>query len=258
MTFKKHRILLVVETYPNLSKKYDKTVCMAGIDIDSSEWMRIYPVTYFDLPYTKRPHKYEVIEVLAERNLAEKFQRKESHKIKTDSIKRIGWLSTKNDWKGRNDVIYKRIDPSIEVLEEEYNKDKTSLGFIRPERIIDFYVKSVAEARDWEKELIEGNQKTLSKKPYKTPLDKIPYRFAYKFSCNQDCKGHDLMVEDWELLALYRGLIKKGDTKEVAIAKCIKKYKDYFLSERDIGFFVGTESSWNHWLIIGIYYPPKV
>jgi len=258
MTFKKRRILLLVKTYPNLSRKYERTVCMAGIDIDTFDWMRIYPVPYFDLPYSKRPHKFEVIEVLAERNLAEKFQRKESYKIKSDSIKRLGVIPTEKTWEKRNEIIYQNIAPSIEFLENQYNVDKTSLGFIKPKKITDFYVTPIEEARDFEKDLVEGKQKTLFGEDYKTPLDKIPYRFGYKFTCADDCEGHDLMVEDWELLALYRELIQRGDSKEVAIEKCIKKYKDDFLSKKDVGFFVGTESTWNKWLIIGVYYPPKI
>ncbi len=257
MTFKKHKILLIVETYPNLSKKYDRTVCMAGIDIKSREWMRIYPVAYFDIPFDKRPHKYEVIEVLAERNLSEKFQRKESHKIEGNKLRKVGGISTENNWKNRNDIIYKNIAPSIEFLQEQYEKDKTSLGFIKPKYIDDFYVEPISKAREWERELVEGSQRTLFNQEYKSPLDKIPYRFAYKFRCDDECKGHDFMVEDWELLALYRGLLKRGNSEQIAIQKCIQKYKDEFLSKKDIGFFVGTESKWNHWLIIGVYYPPK-
>ncbi len=244
--------------YPNLSKKYDRSVCMAGIDMETVEWIRMYPVPYFDLPFNQRPHKFDVIEVLAERNLAEKFQRKESHKIKSETIKRLGNISTeKGTWKRRNEIISALIEPSLEVLQKKYEADKTSLGFIKPQKITDFYAEPISEAREWERELVEGRQHTLANSSYKSPLDKIPFRFAYKFNCDDKCKGHDLMVEDWELLALYRFLVKKGDSKEVAVKKCIQKYKDEFLSKRDVGFFVGTESSWNNWLIIGVYYPPK-
>ncbi len=257
MTYQKHKLLLVVETYPNLSKKYDKTVCMAGIDIKSYEWMRIYPVPYFDIPYEKRPHKYEVIEIFAERNLAEKFQRKESHKIDYTKMRKAGGIATDGNWKNRNNIIYKNIAPSIEFLEEQYGKDKTSLGFIKPKFITDFYAEPIANARNWEKELVEGSQRTLFNEEYKSPLDKIPYRFAYKFRCNDECKGHDFMVEDWELLQLYRNILKREKNEEIAIKKVIQKYKDEFLTKKDIGFFVGTESTWNKWLIIGVYYPPK-
>lgn len=257
MTFKNRRILLIVETYPNLSTKYQRTICMAGIDVQTFEWIRIYPVKYFDLPYNQRPHKFEVIDVLVEQNKAEKFQRKESYKIKNETIKRLGIIPTESNWKRRNAIVYRHIDPSIEYLQEQYEKDKTSLGFVKPIEITDFYAKPISEAREFERELIEGRQRTMLGEKYQSLLDKIPYRFGYKFRCNADCKGHDLMVEDWELLALYRSLVKKDDSKEVALQKCIEKYKERFLKERDVGFFVGTESKWNKWLIIGVYYPPK-
>ncbi len=257
MTYQKHDLLLIVETYPNLSKKYDKTVCMAGIDMKSYEWMRIYPVPFFDIPVEKRPHKWERLEIFTERNLSEKLKRKESNRIDYTKIRKLGGISTKNAWSDRNNIVYKNIAPSIEFLEEASKVDRTSLGFIKPKYITDFYVEPIANARDWERELVEGTQKTLFNAVYRSPIEKIPYRFAYKFRCNDGCRGHDLMVEDWELFALYRGLIKRGDDEQTAMQKCIYKYKDEFLSKKDIGFFVGTESRWNKWLIIGVYYPPK-
>lgn len=257
MTYHKCELLLIVATYPNLSKKYDKTVCMAGINMKSYEWMRIYPVPFFDIPVAKRPHKWERLEIFVEHNSSEKFKRKESNKIDYTRIRKLGGITTKDNWTNRNNIVYKNIAPSIEFLEEAYNKDKTSLGFIKPKYITDFYVEPIADAREWEKELVEGSQRMLFGEEYRSPIEKIPYRFAYKFRCNDECRGHDLMVEDWELFALYRGLIKRGDNVQTAIQKCIKKYKDEFLSTKDIGFFVGTESRWNNWLIIGVYYPPK-
>ncbi len=258
MTFKRRKVLLLVKTYPNLSRKYERTACMAGIDIDAKEWIRIYPVRFFDLPYEKRPHKFELIEVNAEHNPNEKFKRKESHKVKDDTIVRTGkYIPTEGDWKKRNTFLLPFLMPSIEALKTEYDKDHTSLGFIHPEFIDDFYAEPIEKARGWEKDLVEGKQKTLGGEPYKSPLDKIPYRFAYKFRCDATCPGHDMMVEDWELLELYRQMLKKYGTEETAIQKCVQKYKTEFLSKKDVYFFVGTESNWNEWLIIGVYYPPK-
>ncbi len=258
MTFTKRRVLLLVKTYPNLSKKYDITACMAGIDIDARTWIRMYPVRYFDLPYSQRPHKFEGIEVFAEYNPREKFQRKESHKIKDDLISRKVILPPEKDWAKRNKFLFPFLSPSIEYLEGQYTVDKTSLGFIHPKYIDDFYAIPVSEAREWEKDLVSGTQKTLLERPYTTPLDKIPYRFGYKFRCDDKCKGHDMMVEDWELLQLYREMEKKYSSKDIAVQKCIDKYKTWFAEKRDVHFFVGTESNWNQWLIIGVYYPPKI
>jgi hypothetical protein len=45
-TWETRRILVTVKAYPNPSSKYDETVCVAGIDVNSKEWIRLYPVPY--------------------------------------------------------------------------------------------------------------------------------------------------------------------------------------------------------------------
>lgn len=40
------KILITVKAYPNPSKTYEETVCVAGIDIDTGKWVRLYPIKY--------------------------------------------------------------------------------------------------------------------------------------------------------------------------------------------------------------------
>jgi len=56
-------VLITVKAYPNPSKKYGETVCCAGIDLQTNSWIRLYPVTYRDLEYSKRFKKYDIIKV---------------------------------------------------------------------------------------------------------------------------------------------------------------------------------------------------
>ena len=77
MTFEKKQVLVVAKTYPNLSQKYDRTVCTAGIDLNHKSWIRIFPIRFFDLPFPQRFKKYDVIEVEVEPT-RDKFTRKES------------------------------------------------------------------------------------------------------------------------------------------------------------------------------------
>lgn len=111
--------------------------------------------------------------------------------------------------------------------------------------------------QSWEKELITGSQTTLSERKYKTPLDKIPYKFSYVFVCDDtSCKGHDLMIEDWELCQLYRSL-KEKEGNDAVLAKIRQKYFDDFVKTKNLHLILGTESQWNNWIIIGVYYPKK-
>ena len=255
MTFRKKKILLVVKTYPNLSRKYKRVVCTAGIDLENNEWIRMFPLRFFKIPFKKRPSKFDIIEVKAE-PYRDKFLRKESHKIDDDSIKKIGHIGTEKNWKNRNKILMPLLNKSVEELEDLYKKDKVSLGIIKPKEVTDLKIKPIEKCRDWERDLILGTQRTLTG-TYKSPLDKIPYKFSYVFKCNDSrCNGHSIMVEDWELCQLFRHMNEKYGKKK-AIEKVKEKYFDYFTKETNLHFFMGTESRWNKWIIIGVYYPKK-
>jgi hypothetical protein len=90
-------------------------------------------------------------------------------------------------------------------------------------------------------------------------LEKIPYKFSYKFTCEEpNCSGHKMMIEDWEVMQLYRNMIK-----EYGKVEGLKKVKDKFLNQicsqkRDTYFFVGTILKHGTWVIIGTFWPPKI
>lgn len=257
MTYTKKQVLVVVKTYPNLSKKYDKTVCTAGIDLETMAWIRIFPIMYFDLPQEQRFKKYDVIEIEVEFK-KDRFARKESHKAHGNTIKIIKNIGTEHNWIERKNILLPKVQKSINNLQTQYKMDKTSMGIIKPKSGIAFKVTPIESCRPWEKDLIMGKQRTLDGLNYSSPLEKIPYKFSYVFKCNDpECtKEHDLMIEDWEICELYRKMKQTKDEK-YALEQVAKKYKEYFLASCDIHLVLGTESKWNKWLIIGIFYPQK-
>ena len=119
---------------------------------------------------------------------------------------------------------------------------------------MDFRIEA---CRDWERDLVLGIQQTLCTE-YRSPLDKLPYKFSYQFQCDDaDCKTHDLMVEDWEIGALYRNE-KQRLGEQQSLVKVDEKYKTSFINTKDLYFIVGTESNWNKWLIMSVFYPKKL
>ena len=69
-----------------------------------------------------------------------------------------------------------------------------------------------------------------------------------------------MMIEDWEIGALYWNCIRDGSTPEEAVAKVRQKYFDNFL-EKDLHLFLGTTREWhgrgkNPFVVIGAFYPP--
>src|SRR5436190_20765703 len=63
----KERVLIVVKTYPTLSRKYGETVCTAGIRADGT-WVRIYPVPFRRLEETEQYRKLDWVELDLIRN----------------------------------------------------------------------------------------------------------------------------------------------------------------------------------------------
>jgi len=73
------------------------------------------------------------------------------------------------------------------------------------------------------------------------------------------------MIEDWEIGALYRNCLKAAEGDEtIAKQKVRQKYFDEIAQTKDVYFFLGTTSEWhrrrslNPFVIIGVFYPPKV
>ncbi len=264
------KILVLTKAYPTPSKKYIETVCTAGINIDTFELRRLYPINYRSLPSEKRYKKWQVIEVKTAP--ADRDKRKESRKVvNPDSIKILDEFSKKYDvdrygksaWVARLSIVKRVLYKSLEELNEHKKKDNISLGFIKPRRIIDFTINNIDDGEEWERKLARHTytqQTTLMEHIYgieKKPLEPIKYIFRYKFYCNDPrCSGHEIMVEDWELLESYRKWKDEYGDKEV-IKKLKKKYFEWMTKERDLYFFMGTDYKYGKFLIIGLFYFPK-
>ncbi len=250
----KEKIFIIVKTYPNLSKKYEETVCSAGIN-EKGEWRRLFPVPFRKLPKDKQFHKYSWIEVEVEK-AKEKLSRKESHKIDPKTIKIIETIDTKENWKRRNELLLPLAINSLEEFEEMKENDKSSICLVKPKVLEAFEFTPLEECRDWEKALIEGTQTTLFGE-YKSPLEKIPWKFSYKFKCDDKrCAGHNIMCEDWELLEAWRSWKEKYKDEETLKKKIVEKFFD-FMNRQNFHFVVGTDSQFDKNIIIGLYYPPR-
>lgn len=254
--YERKKVLLAVKAYPELSSKHGETVCTAGITEDG-KWMRMYPVP---MELFRRPHsisKYTWIEVECKKATGEKFNRKESHKIRPGSVRVIDDSLTKRpvDWKKRNKIILPLLNESVEQLEEAFENDRTSLGLIKPETVIDFY--ETGEMRDYEKDINLAIQMTIfgEKRPR---LEKLPHMFRYRFRCPTDkCREHDMTCEDWELFQSFRSWRFKYPDHETLWEKIYQRYYIDFTQKYDLYFYMGTHSLYKTWMIIGLYYPKK-
>lgn len=135
-------------------------------------------------------------------------------------------------------------------------------------QILDLIIKPIE--RNWKSENIallkkKAQQYSLFDSVQKVEkefltVDKLPYKFSYRFTDDVGKKS-TLMIEDWEIGALYWNCLKSshGDEKE-AIKLVKQKYFDEF-SKKDIYLFLGTTRRYHGWatnpfIIIGVFYPP--
>jgi hypothetical protein len=255
------RVLITVKTAPIPSAKYDELVCTAGVTSEG-DFVRLYPVNFRDLPYSQQYHKYQWIEVEAERHVG-RDTRKESYRPNCDTLRIVGEpIPTKNgDWSGRGKYALQRASSSLEELKAHQAQDKTSLGIFRPQSIEDLVISPAdADWKDGFKAALSQARLWETREKTKEPPRKLPYKLQYRFRCDDaKCNGHQMMIEDWEVTELYWNCIRRGAGPDEAITKV----KDKFLgqlcaADRDTHFYVGTILAHpKSWVVIGVYWPKK-
>jgi hypothetical protein len=88
-------------------------------------------------------------------------------------------------------------------------------------------------------------------------LEKIPFKFQYKFWCDdRNCSSHTLMCADWEMGESWRKWRDQyGDRWE---EKFRQRYEREMIEKYDTHFYVGTVHQHPHtWIIVGLFYPPR-
>jgi hypothetical protein len=189
--------------------------------------------------------------------------RKESFRPDCDTLRVIGdpIPPKKGDWSARAKFALKEKSQSMEELQAKQDQDRTSLGIFRPKSIDDLVIKpdapewkpsfqaALRQARLWDKRSVS-----------KDPPRKVPFKFQYRFKCDDDrCSGHQMMIEDWEVGALFWRLRDKGATPEEAAKSVREKFmNDLCGPSKETHFYVGTVSSHpKSWAVIGVFYPTR-
>jgi len=66
------RVLITIKAPPNPSKKYLETNCCAGVDLDSGQLIRLYPIPCRLLDDAKKLTKYSIIRVVCDKPIRDK------------------------------------------------------------------------------------------------------------------------------------------------------------------------------------------
>lgn len=255
----RQELLILAKTYPSPSTKYRETTCVAALT-RQGELRRIFPVPFRLLEGDRQFRKWEWIQAKVYK--ADKDHRPESYRIDTDSIVRSGNFIEvkKGDWTERLRWIKPHVINGFSELESRRQKSGQTLGFIRPNSLLELQIKKVRES-DWtdddkQKLQQDGLFDTADVKA-RNPLRKLPFDFHYRYlidSANgeQECV-HKLT--DWEAGALYWNCVRDhGANWEI---KFRERYEEDF-KRKDLLFLMGTIHRFpDQWLIVGVVYPPK-
>ena len=264
------KVLVTVKTYPLLSTKYIETVCTAGFKEDGS-WIRIFPVPFRMLNIYERFSKWQWIEVDLERNPSHD-ERPESHHITSiDSLKILGSVDRhqgKADWDVRRMWMEKgkSIYTNMSELIRLAKNNTVSLAVLKPSDILDFVIEPKEDtSTDKRKTIEEKLQAEISQlnvfdeqtwKENFRLAEQIPFKFSYKFKTD-DGKIRKLMIEDWEIMMLYRNCLDRcGGDISIACRQVKEKYLD--MAQKDLHLFLGTvfrnqrKNTPNPYVIIGV------
>lgn len=252
--YQQKRVLVTVKTYPTPASKGAEVSCTAGIT-DDGKWIRLFPIPFRFMEGDKQFEKYQWIEVAATKS---SDPRKESFEADIDSLRiTSGVLTTKDNWKARKEIVLPLQAPSLCHLRATRKQTGDTLGIFKPKTIHKFIIES--DTPSWRPEQLEKllQLSVYDKQSFKQPLEKIPYKFFYEFTCDApDCRSHKLLCVDWELGQAYRRWRKiYGSRWEWAIfnkfeTDMILRYNTYFV----VGTMHGHPGSW---IIIGLFYPPR-
>jgi hypothetical protein len=264
------KVLITVITYPLPSRSYDELVCTAGV-LENGQWIRIYPVPLRFLKGLRKDGKIESFKYnWIEMDLVKRKDdfRPESHSpldYTFTNINVIGKIDAKNNWQERKKFCLVNIYTNkAKLLSDSKNPTNVSLVTFKPSKIVSFEIEE--DEREWKNEWKEIRKQGDLFESDKSPeilIPKLPYKFSYKFLDDEGVPS-TLMIEDWEIGALYWNCLKASEGNEkIALEKVRQKYESEFFNEKDIYLFLGTTKEWhmrranNPFVIIGVFYPKK-
>jgi hypothetical protein len=256
------KVLITVKTYPRPTSKREEIVCTAGI-LENGKWVRIYPVPFRDLPFEKQYKKYQWIKLNLRKSRSDtRLDSYEPKAMYDEQIELLEFIDTNNGWHERKRLVLQNVYSSLnEIVSLAYDKNLSLVTF-KPKKILDFIIEK-EDSREWDsKHQIKLNQMKLFESNNKEIIRKLPYKYYFKFE-TEDNKESKLMIQDWEIGALYWNCLKDAEGNEtVANNKVRHKYLTDFAGTKDIHFFLGTtyrfhkQRSLNPFHIIGVFPPP--
>lgn len=254
------RVLPLVKAYPNLSRKYGEVSCVAGLDMDTGGWIRLYPVPFRSLEDHKQFRKYEPIRVTARRPKGDR--RPESWRVDADSIEVVGpVISSDRGWETRRSIVEPAIGESMCAIRRAQRESGTSLQMFRVRDVSGLVIDDVerdpergrmAEAWAAQGSLLDSGELRQQREA----LEQIPFRFQYRYRCSDsNCRGHLQSIVDWEIAQLFRNVRHRPEWRDLIREKWLGQMCG---ADRDTAFIVGNQHQHpGGFLVLGVWWPPR-
>jgi len=251
----KQRVLMVVKTYPTPSSAHGETVCTAGINIDTGQWVRIFPYPFRTAQQYQKFRKYEIFEFDLEKS-DPRDKRPESHKLlDIDSARKVAEVMSAGDgWAERMKYLGPTTLPSVQDMINGLH-DETTDTFGRSLALIQVQPGSARvtfeeDDREWDAKdsiKLERAKENAEQNLFATDeqivafrqLEKLPFKVRLRF-CDMAGGEHALLVQDWEIGVLF---LNMRDKHGEAIALEKVKYKienQIFAANKDTYLILGS------------------
>jgi hypothetical protein len=255
------RVLVTVKAYPQPSRGYGETVCVAGVRVDGGppRWIRLYPVAYRELSFADRFHKYQFIDLRVFRSPSD--QRPESYKPNIPSANLGEEVGTQRNWERRWAYLSELAGATTacDILRRRGESNAPSLALIKPREVIDLEVEANDAFSADKQRLAElaaaGDLFTEAR----APLEPAPYRLKYRYKCQSEgYNGHVQSLIDWEAGQAARSWRAGGGNDSEVPMQLRAKFRDQLCSPtRDTHFYLGNQHQYpRSFLVLGVFWPP--
>lgn len=241
------RARILVKAYPQPSKAYGETVCVAAVSEDGKDMLRLYPIRYRRLDRAAQFDRYDLVELRV--STPKDDYRPESRHVDEDSI-RVIERSTQLGDASKVKLWQSHIAPSLDALHQDNKLGRRSLGIIKPDPgSLKFFCKPVAEADTDDREISAAltQQSALFEAPL-TPLRHPEYLFGYRFKSGGSAHQH--IIHDWEVQATWFNY--KHRYGPAALDRLKQQYAE-IIPTRNLHFILGTMKAHPHtFIVIGL------
>lgn len=255
------QVLVTVKAYPQPSRTYGETVCVAGVRTDLGEptWIRIYPVAYRDLAFADRFKKYQFMHLRAFR--ASSDTRPESFKPNIPSAQLGEVIGTERRWATRWRYLkgLAGATTACELYAAQDDLAAPSLGLVKPKDVDRLEVEpneGFSADRQRVAELAAAGDLFTAQRD---ALEPAPYRLKYRYTCmSTGCNGHSQTLIDWEAGEAARSWKQAGASDQDLPALLRQKFLDQLCAaDRDTYLFLGNQHQHRRsFLVLGVFWPP--